>query len=60
MELTMAKGFEEMSQEQLMNIDGGDPWSTALAVVGGMGYVLLKSFDAGRQFVRDIRNKINN
>lgn len=58
MELATADGFNEMSKDETLNVDGGGPWETALAVVGGMGFVLLKSFEAGRQFVKDIRNKI--
>lgn len=49
--------FHELTYDEMQVIDGGGPWEAAVAAVVWFGAVAKTSFDAGRQFVRDIRNK---
>ena len=51
--------FSNMQEEELYEVSGGGTWEVAVAIVGGLGAVLIKSFEAGRQFVKDIRNKFS-
>ena len=46
-----------MSDDELMEINGGDlgsMWAAAVAFVGLLCVVAKESFNAGRQFVRDL------
>lgn len=61
MENVMTKGFAELSAAEMNEVVGGvDPWGTAVAIVTLFGAVAVGSWNAGRAFVRDIRNKFFN
>lgn len=53
MELILNSKFEVLSADELQCVDGGKPWTTAIALVSLWGTVFYHSFNAGRQFARD-------
>lgn len=60
MENVMTNGFTELSANESVDINGGGGesvlWGAAVAFVALCVTVAEKSFNAGRQIVRDIRN----
>ncbi len=57
MNMTLSNGFCEITQNELEEIDGGGVWTAAIAFVTLCGATAVGAFNAGRQFVRDIRNR---
>lgn len=49
--------FMELKNEELEQIEGGNPWGIAAAIVGLCGTALVGGFNAGRQFIRDVKEK---
>ena len=50
----------KLKKEEMLEIDGGSPVSDAVAVLTFWGGCIAVGFNAGRQFVRDIRNWLSN
>jgi len=51
------KSFEEISSEEMMEVDGGAVWEAATGLVALAGGALVGGFMAGRQFIRDVKAK---
>lgn len=51
--------FVALTTDEAISINGGMPgWGEACAIVALVGGAIVGGFNAGRQFVRDIRNKL--
>lgn len=50
-------GFCELTEKEMLLVDGGDPYTTALAIVGFFAGCAVAGWNAGRQVVRDVKNK---
>lgn len=57
MEKSLNNGFCEMTQDEMMSYDGGAVWEPAVALVALAGTAIVGGFMAGRQFVKDLREK---
>ena len=60
MEMKLTNGFNEITVEEMDSINGGGVIEGAVAVVTVAGAALVGGFRAGRQFVRDVKNKFFN
>lgn len=49
--------FVEMNEKELMEQNGGGVWEAAVGITTLCGAALVGGFKAGRQFVKDVRNK---
>lgn len=55
--------LNRMTESELMETNGGGlgpMWAAAVAFVGLLGIAAKESFNAGRQFVRDLNAKKDN
>lgn len=57
MESVMKNGFAELSADEMNEVDGGGVTGSAIAFVGLCGAALVGGFNAGRAFIRDLKNK---
>ena len=55
MKLERKEGLYEISIEEMQSIDGGSIVGDAIAVLTYLGACAVAGFNAGRQFVRDMR-----
>ena len=55
--MELGTGFYALTEDEMQLVEGGDPYTTALAIVGYFAGCAVAGWNAGRQVVRDVKNK---
>lgn len=58
--MVLSNGFCEMTQNEVMTVDGGGIITDAIAITGFFAGCLVSGWNAGRNVVRDVKKKFFN